>query len=240
MTIPGGAMVRPRKLICKQGHAVSGDNVLIRRNGDGNTFRTCKQCHQAYYRARELRRHKNPTLPEPKVREIIRCVFEDGYTVEKLHGRVKNKWIGTGVVPRARLLTWCAANPRLGKRLLAKAAENAKAVRAIYRQESRITVAAPALAHNMGVLDTIEAVLPRWLEPEDRRDIVADMWLAVADGRLLPRDVPTRAREFVRAHGKKYTNTGRYAFNSLDAPVGQESGSATRIEFLTENDRLWG
>jgi hypothetical protein len=89
-----------------------------------------------------------------------------------------------------------------------------------------------------GIVEKCGAQATRWLEPEDRRDLLTDMWLEVGEGRLLPADIPRRVREFLSDHRKKYTNTGRYARDSLDAPVSFDNPTS-RIERLTDADRLW-
>jgi hypothetical protein len=109
---------------------------------------------------------------------------------------------------------WCAApgdkpaHKKLTAWILAKQVENATKAKIVGQAKKRINIAALALVRKMGVLEIIEARLPRWLDHDDRKDLVADMWTAIGLGHLLPADIPRRAKEFVSAHRKKYTNTG--------------------------------
>ena len=131
-----------------------------------------------------------------------------------------------------------AANPKLGKCILKKTSENAAKLRLQAAINRRVKIAAPALAHKLGVLDVIEASLPGYLSENDRKDIIADMWTAVAEGRLLPTEVCTRARQFVSAHHKMYPTTDRWAPASLDAPI-HDDNPLPRLERIAEGEGLW-
>src|ERR1700694_657838 len=131
-----------------------------------------------------------------------------------------------------------AANPKRGKCILKKTSENATNLRLRPGVSRRVKIAAPALAHKLGVLDVIEASLPGYLSENDRKDIIADMWTAVAEGRLLPTEVCTRARQFVSAHHKMYPTTDRWAPASLDAPI-RDDNPLPRLERIAEGEGLW-
>src|ERR1700738_956336 len=130
------------------------------------------------------------------------------------------------------------ANPKLGKCILKKTSENAAKLRLQAAINRRVKIAAPALAHKLGVLDVIEASLPGYLSENDRKDIIADMWTSVAEGRLLPTEVCTRARQFVSAHLKMYPTTDRWAPASLDAPI-RDDNPLPRLERIAEGEGLW-
>jgi hypothetical protein len=224
----------PKIRFCRNGHAIIGDNALMYKKDRVRREIRCKICD----RERERRKMHRADLPEHTVREFARRVFDERATLHELGGKSGTKWIGNRVANPTRLMSWCKAHPKLGNRIMAQVRENGKARRLEIIASRRLHVAPKALSRNMGVFEVIEAALPRWLESDDRRDLVTDMWMAVGEGLLLPADIPRRAREFVSTHRKKYTNTGRYAFNSLDAPTSDDNPTS-RIERLTDADRLW-
>jgi hypothetical protein len=171
------------------------------------------------------------------VRKIVAAVNE-GMSINRLTGWFGNRYVGNRIVPRDRLLAFCDANPKLGKWILKKTRENAAKAQVLANQNRRVHVAAPALARNMGILEVIEAAVPRYLNDDDRRDIIADMWTAIAEGKLLPRDVSARVRQFVSAHNRMYPTTDRWAPASLDAPI-HDDNPLPRIERIAEGQGLW-
>jgi hypothetical protein len=219
----------PKIKFCCKGHAIIGDN--IRQRGLLVRCRTC--C-----KATQTRRRHNPVLPEA----IIRCVVDElkaGRTLNNLAGYIGDTYVGGKVVDGTRLRLWCKANPKLGRWILKTGAENGRKANSEESRSRRVTVAAPALVRSMSVLDAIDASLTMWLDPAtERPDIIADMWLAVAQGRLLPGDIKNQARKFVANHRKMYPNTGRYGFNSLDAPA-YDDNPLPRIERVAAGDGLW-
>jgi hypothetical protein len=218
----------PKIRFCHKGHAIVGENIRI----EGRTVR-CRQCT----RAKEKKTQATGNLGVDLVRKIIAGVNE-GMSIYRMTGWHGKTYVGNFIVPRNRLLAFCDENPRLGKWILKKTAENASKSRRGAAISRRVHVAAPALARNLNVLETIEAVVPRYLSDADRRDIIADMWTAVAEGQLLPSQVGERVRQFVTAHRKMYQTTDRWAPPSLDAPI-YDDNPLPRIERVASGDGLW-
>jgi hypothetical protein len=220
----------PRIRFCKKGHAIVGDNVVAR---SGDEHIRCRIC------TREAARRKRniPDLPEDKIRAVIDGIKE-GRTINSLHGRQGSNFVGNKVVDGTRLRAWCRAHPKLGRWILQNAAKNAAKAKECSSKGNRINVAAPALARNIGVLDAINAAIPTYLTGADRDDVIAEMWTAVAEGRLRPADIRTSVRQFVTAHRKMYPTTDRWSPASLDAPV-YDDNPTPRIERIAEGQGLW-
>jgi hypothetical protein len=218
----------PKIKFCKLGHAIVGENIYV----EGRGVR-CRQC-------RRVTQHKTQAtgnFGEALVRKVVTAVNE-GMSIQRMTGRRGHTFVGPFVVARVRLLAFCKANPKLGNWILKKTAENAKNSRREAAILRRAQVAAPALVRNMGVLTAIEAVVPRYLSAADRQDIIADMWMAVAEGRLHPGEIGTQVKRFVAAHHKMYPTTDRWAPTSLDSPV-HDNNPLPRIERIAAGEGVW-
>lgn len=203
----------PRVRYCPKGHAIVAGNLSIKRRYIG-----CRVCRLAA----DSRDRQSPRIGEPVIRRVIDALNE-GQTFNAIHGLSVSS-PQPAIVAFTRLKAFMAANPAIGKWMKGKATANMKRVYAERNTARRIQVAAPALARNLGVLDEISAALTMWLDPHtERPDILQAMWIAVADGRLARADIKVRARGFVTAHRRGYTNIGRFAFGSLDAPAYRDS-----------------
>lgn len=219
---------------CKHGHVVDEQNSY-KAVFKGKACIMCKACRTA----RNKYARRSPNITELLLRRIISAV-DEGASLNELNGRRGTIKTGTRIIAPARLRLFCEANPKFGKLILPKIEANAKLRLSEAGFSKRIVVASAAVSRNMSALNEIESALTMWLDPNtERPDIVSAMWLALADGRLKRGEIKSRAREFVRAHRRQYTNTGRYAFGSLDAPMGDDNPTA-RIELISEENRLWG
>ena len=80
----------------------------------------------------------------------------------------------------------------------------------------------------------IDAVVPRALPPEMRRDVINDMWLAVADGEISIGDLTSQVKKFTVAYNRMFPQ--KYAMPSIDAPAFRD-GATPLIETISEG--LW-
>jgi len=175
-------------------------------------------------------------MPRPITPEKIRLVLErlhDGQTLNAIYGRKNTKYVGGGVTDRASLLHYMQQHPGIGKRIQALADKNRLVVRHIVHEGNRRR-AAPALLRNNGA-DTYEAILraTAHLWEGERGDVMSLMFLAAAEGRLLPRDAATRLPEFLREHRRQF---GKFGPLSLDAPIFRD-GTTTLGDMITNG--LW-
>lgn len=84
------------------------------------------------------------------------------------------------------------------------------------------------------LLDIVNAAVPRALPRDMRDDIIADMMLALLEGRLKPQDIGRRAVEFVRNSFKIDHN--KFGPLSLDMPAFRE-GTTPLVETISQG--LW-
>lgn len=215
--------------LCLNGHLLTGENTQMPKHRSRIVI--CKTCARLSSKARVVGGHMGPE----SIRRAI-ALIDEGATKANLAG-----WIGSKkVLPKTIEITtfnnWLRKNPKIAKRLELKLEANRRK-RFVDAMHDRRKNAAPGAT--MSALERIEAALTMYLDPvTERPDIISAMWLAIADGKLKTKDIEKRAKEFVTAHRRSYTNTGRYAFNSLDAPVGDDN-PMSRIERISEQDALW-
>lgn len=218
---------------CKRGHPLSGDNLRTYIFG-GRSHRQCRTCKGVS----ERKNNKSGNIGAGVIRRVFEAAHE-GKTITEIDGFSKHKYIGGRIVKQKKLRFWMRQNPSLGRRLQKLFdANRAQIIRA-----PRRLIAAPALVRNDG-MDAYEAVrlACRDLPEMIRDDVMADMILAIAEGQLKPRDAARRACEFVTAHNRMYSKyvPGGGLMYSLDAPISSEDGSAARINFIREDQRMWG
>jgi hypothetical protein len=211
---------------CVKGHLQTADNVSF--IGKSRRKRQCLTCRRATL----------GNVGEEIVRVVVMRISE-GASRNNLAGRHGCHRVPNKVISFERLNAFIRKNRKIGQWMEKKLAENARKNLVAGIAKRRVHIAAPALARNMGVLEQIEAALTMWLDPlTERPDIITTMWMAIGEGRLRTENIKAEAPRFVREHRRQYTNTGRYAFNSLDAPTSDDNPTS-RIEPLTDADRLW-
>lgn len=219
----------PEKRLCMYGHLLTSENTRMPRFNSRIVI--CKICRRASSKLRVDRGNMRPQ----SIRRAI-ALINEGATKANLAG-----WIGKRkVLPHTIELTtfnnWLRKNPKMAKRLEPKLEANRKRRFTEGMQGHRKKLSSSA---TIGAIEKIEDALTMWLDPvTERPDIISAMWLAIGDGKLKSADIKTRAKEFVRAHRRGYTNTGRYGRDSLDAPIGDDN-PMSRIERLGEQDAMW-
>jgi hypothetical protein len=171
------------------------------------------------------------------MRRVIDAVSE-GWTRNMVtEGKRGNYIVCKRIVVLGKLNAFIKENSKLGKWLTKRLDENGRVVIAAGQAKLRKNVVKSALTTT--IMDEIKAALTMWLDPvTERPDITSSIWWAVAEGQLKATDIKARAKEFVTAHRRGYTNTGRFAFNSLDGPVSDDNPTS-RIERLTASDAMW-
>jgi hypothetical protein len=77
--------------------------------------------------------------------------------------------------------------------------------------------------------------IPPSLPTDVRNDVISAIVLAVYERRLHPRDIASRAREFITAHYRQFSKFGPV---SLDQPVFDDS-NVPLIETIRSDQALW-
>jgi len=81
----------------------------------------------------------------------------------------------------------------------------------------------------------IARVVPRTIDPMLREDILSDVYLAIREGALHPRDIEGRSGKFVSAAFKAFRS--HWGDISLDAPRGSDS-DLTLMDTLVDDQAL--
>ncbi|WP_441242559.1 hypothetical protein [Tardiphaga sp. 768_D3_N2_1] len=226
------------KRVCLHGHPLEceADFQLQKRS----PVLLCRKC-----RATTAKRCKvNANFSEQTIRRIVTLIVDFGFTKHNLTGRRGQGYDGKpnplfdikGVTDITRFNNWLRKNPKMAKMLEPHLEKNRLANTAdgmAKRRKDKMRISA-----NSNAIDIISLALPKWLDRDQRSDVTTAMYLALADGHLKKKDIKARVGEFVRENSKLSQNIGRYGFNSLDAPMGDDN-PASRIERLTDADRLW-
>lgn len=229
LTIDQFETLPPEKRLCLNGHLLTAENIRMPKFKSRIVI--CKTCRRTSSKLRVTEGRMRPQ----SIRRAI-ALIEEGATKANLAGFVGGKKVLPHTIEMVTFNNWLRKNPKMAKRLEPKLEANRKRRFAEGMQGRRKNLAPAA---TMNALEKIEAALTMWLDPvTERPDIISAMWLAIGDGKLKSADIKARAKEFVKAHRRGYTNTGRYALNSLDAPVGDDNPTS-RIERLTAQDALW-
>lgn len=196
--------------------------------------RRCRTCQ----RLRNAAHNSDPSLSEQTVRLVIERLRE-GLTLHNLAGRVGDQGkVLPCVVSQHRLRLFCKANRKIGTRILSLAEANFR--RAV--KEKHRMIASPAILRNGGMdawAEVMQATESIW--EGMRGDVQGDMFIAISEGRLHPKDARSRVKEFVVARNKmdKHSTFSKYGALSLDAPLyDDETGS--QYDRIREDQRLWG
>jgi hypothetical protein len=75
-------------------------------------------------------------------------------------------------------------------------------------------------------MDEIQAAVPRHLSRDHRDDVIQNIWMAVVQRKVRRQDIPTKAREFVRAEYDE--NHNKWGDRSLDV-----RSTATLLDHLS-------
>jgi hypothetical protein len=189
---------------CSRGHPRTIQNTYFAPNG----IRPCLDCRRAHDRS------SRPVTAE-KVRKVFELLHE-GRPLCEAYGFRNNVYVGGKIVESSALIRFIRDNPRIGKRIRKLAKQNHYASMQAVADRKRLVVA-PAILHNNGTsaYDAgLRATANLW--EGERGDVMSLMFLAIAEGRLLPRDAERRMPEFLREHRRQFSKFGPL---SLDAQI---------------------
>lgn len=218
------------KTHCKRGHPYEGENLIINRAG----YRECLACRRL-----ARRRHKQSPHIRRETIERVLTALREGKTIHEVTGLSGRRYVGGWIVDRPRLNLFIAAQPKLGAWILKTSRANGKA--AFHAKRRKIVSSAIRINRGAGAHAEIMAAtagLPDFL----REEVRSLMLLAAVEGRLRPAEARARVREFVAAHHKqdRHSVMNRWGNLSLDAPITGEDGTLSRINFIRDDQRLWG
>lgn len=171
------------------------------------------------------KRERERVVKRSVTRQQLTRVFaalREGKLLSECHGLKDQRYVGGKIVDARAFTRFMRENPRIRTQIQKLAFTNKQAVMR-ERIERKRLVAAPALLRNDGA-DAFEVIMratSRLWEGE-RGDIMSLMFVAVAEGRLLPRDAEKRLPEFVREHRRQFQ--GKFGQLSLDQPLFDDSG----------------
>lgn len=157
---------------CPQGHEFTPENTMF----NSQNSRICRKCLWL--------RNNTPT---PITAEKLRLVFErlnEGETLSSVFGKKSDQ---SFVVRRLSLVHFMDRHPRIKRKILTLANKNRLAILDRIHAGNRLR-AAPALIRNDGA-SAYEAVVHATasLWEGERGDVMSLMFLAIAEGRLLPK-----------------------------------------------------
>lgn len=145
--------------------------------------------------------------------------------LSECYGYKNGKFVGHSTMRSKPLRKFMQKNPRIGKRIRTLAYRNRIPIFAAVGKACRIRhgtlIAAPALLKIDGV-NAYEAIMraTSHLWEGERSDIISLMFVAIGEGRLLPRDAEERLAEFVLEHRRQFSKFGP---DSLDRPLYDDS-----------------
>jgi hypothetical protein len=214
---------------CHRGHLLSDANTKIERKGNKER-RWCRICKGIS----ERRNNRSGKLGAGVIRRVFEAAHE-GKTRQQIDGFSGGKYVGGRITKHQKLKLWIEENPVLGRRLKRLLDANAKRIKCAPRR----LIAAPAIMKNNG-MDAYGAVQAacRHVWEDIRTDISADMLLAIAEGRLNPRDAALRVCECVTAHNRQFSRfvPGDGIMQSLDQQV-YDDGPTRLVDTVTHG--LW-
>jgi len=194
---------------CMRGHLRSAENTYVSPIGT----LVCRECRRAFDNS-----SSRPVTAE-KLRKIF-ALLHEGRPLCEAYGKKKNVYVGNKIVESSALTRFMQDNPRIGDRIRKLAKQNVYATMQAVADRKRL-IAAPAILSNQGH-DAFEAIMRATanLWEGDRGDVMSLMFVAIAEGRLLPRDAAARLPEFVKLHRYR---PRVYGDRSLDAPLYDDS-----------------
>jgi hypothetical protein len=235
-------MKNSEKTHCKKGHPLFGENLLIDKRG----FRGCRAClkqakQESFRRNRDAINEKR----SKRVRALRRAgQHRHGYTanVTRSFSREQVEQAIEAVRETKKLAAVSEVlGPWKGKAFLFFNPKlKAQLKKLTVRSSTLISRPAIVATHSnaLRVLDLIAAAVPRSLPRDQRDDIISNITLAVLEGRLKQSQIACQVKEFIRASFRDDHN--RWGDVSLDVPIGHDVESAPRINFIRDDQRLWG
>jgi hypothetical protein len=203
---------------CKRGHPLVGDNLYI-PPGD-EIHRVCKACTRM--------RAENP--PAPNAEQIIRV------TEAIKSGQPATQFCGSKSPDRV----FGFNKLKLLRRIDADFEKlyNSR-VFIVRRHAPRHDDGPPRSVLNPEANDyyQVASLVPRYLPPDIRDDVVQSIFLAILEGALQRDQVKDRVKDYIRAHYREANRhgVGKYGMVSLDAPLRADS-DLRLIDRITHNN----
>jgi hypothetical protein len=218
------AAMYPARTTCRKGHPLTPENTYSVKACP----RLCRTCQRMVWK----RQNKEANLGAGTIRKIF-ALLHEGEPLCAVSGVRNGKYIGGALLSSTQLNNFLKKNSRIAKRMRKLGDTNRAAIFKASRERRRI-VAAPAIMANDGA-DAYEAIMQATnaLWDGERGDVISLMFLAAAEGRLLPRDAVKRMPEFLREHRRQFSKFGP---DSLDRPL-FEDGAMTLGDTITTG--LW-
>jgi hypothetical protein len=133
----------------------------------------------------------------PRTLRKIFAALHEGKSLRNLNGRYGSKYVGGSIVSSQMLSNFIKKNPRVGKKIRELGEANVRRLRVPLGERRRL-IAAPAILRNDGA-DAYEAITRATVSlwEGERGDVMSLMFLAIAEGRLMPRHAEARMQEFL-------------------------------------------
>lgn len=227
--------------ICKRGHEVTAANAYFRNDG----FPECKKCRNLA--SRKSAKSPKRTLTEQKARLILETLHNGGCIRLITNGvkgnisRNKQRYVQPPICSNYELRNFRKAHPKFDAIVTELAAKNAAVARS-GRYGNRPPRKLPALTlrskrGQTAAIDIVNRATQR-ICPTIRDEVRSEMNLAISEGKLNVRDVPSRVPEFIALINRRerHSVTNRFGNLSLDAPITTDS-TTPLIETITRG--LW-
>jgi hypothetical protein len=212
-----GARLRSRTH-CTYGHPLSGENLFVAPEG----WRRCRICTDKSHA-------ENRRMSEQQARRVVEALHE-GKTIADITGAGKPTYI----VNNRALLLFRRKHPKYERIVVRLSSANAKVHYAeAWARRAQILRGPAIAAHGADIFMLIRSAVPANLPPQIRDDVIGAMALEIVEGKLRPKDIGRRVREFFTAQFRQFSKFGPV---SLDARLYDE-GSTTLGDTITRG--LW-
>lgn len=227
--------------ICRYGHTVTQQNAKFQTR-DGIRQANCRECGRAS--KRRYRKSAKRTLTEAKARAILKSLNEGQLLSVLLSGcrsiGGKPHYIAKPICSHNELRNFCKAHPAFGIEIRKHAARNRKESLAQNRKKKDLKHGPRTLRGKATPAKVIEVVRSsiKNVCPTIREEVQSEMFLAISNGDLRIRDVPSRVPEFVALINRRERHSviNRFGNVSLDAPITTDS-TTPLVETITHG--LW-
>lgn len=211
------------KTHCIHGHEFTPENVSLQKDGS----RQCRTCNRM--------RAAQPRPISPEKVERIKALISHGVPLNSIYNGA-NYVAGHHSIKRQ-----CSIDPELGRLVAEVAARNRKLTNsperlALMRRRAAIT----RQRREADEYRAIRAMVPTYLPPDVRDDIVHNIMRAIWERSLRRGDIRSRVQLFVTQHNRmfpvKFAKFGSARLLSLDEVL-FDDGAATRGDTVSEG--LW-
>lgn len=218
-SLSGQAALNAAKTHCKQGHPLSGDNLLMRKYPRGE-FRSCRLC----YTTPSARKSKGRVSEDQ-----LRAIFEGLRSGATLNSMIVYRPGSRPIVRKVELINFRQMHPKIDRQIQKLAIPARK--QAWINNIRRNLIVRPLAADPLELMRLIAKHVPAHLPADMRDDVTQNVAIAVLERRLHPKDIPARIRQFVSSEFKTAHN--KWGERSLDMPLSIDN-STLLIETITQ------